>query len=353
MKLLMGFAAIAAVIVGLLYLQGTFDTSKVGPGTEVAAPASADRLPEGEKVVDLAVEKVPVWAEAVGTVRSRQTTRVSPRIMGTILQIAANQGDAVTKGDVLARLDDREIAARLAAAKAELSRAQASYVQAEAAHRRYRELHERSAATSEQLEAVTADFESAKAAVDGAKESVKVAEIVAGYAEIRAPLDGVVAERLAEPGDLALPGRPILTIQDPKNLRLEANVREYLIPHLAIGAKVVARFGPPLDVEYETSVAERAPEADPATRTFLVKADLPADAAVRPGNFGRLLFRTGEREVLLVPAAAVRKIGQLETVSVVEDGRVIVRHVRTRRAHADRLEVLSGLSAGEAVVVGR
>jgi RND family efflux transporter MFP subunit len=350
MKIILGIAAIAAVIVGLLYMQGMFDPSKVGPGTEVEAPEIAKDL---EKAA-VRTATVPVWSEAVGTVRSRRTTRVSPRIMGTILSVDVNQGDEVDEGDLIARIDDREVSARLAAAKAEKNRAEAGLAQAKAAYDRYRELHAREAATKEQLEAVTADYESARAAVEGAAEAVKVAEIVAGYSEIRAPVAGVVAERMAEPGDLALPGKPIVAIQDPENLRLEADVREYLIANLPVGTDVIARFGPPIDAEYETKIEERAPEADPATRTFLVKAPLPSSGKARPGNFGRLRFRTGERVVLLVPAKAVRRIGQLETVRVVsDDGRVMVRHIRTGRAHGDDFEVLSGLTAGENVVIGR
>jgi RND family efflux transporter MFP subunit len=329
-------------------MQGPFD-DKIGPGTEVAAAESAGERPT------VAVETVtlPVWSEAVGTVRSRRTTRVSPRIMATILEIPLEQGDEIGKGDLIARLDDREVQARLAAAKADLSQAQARLLQAESAFERYSRLAKQGAATEEQLEAVTADYEAAKGAVAGATEAVSVAEIVTGYTEIRSTQSGVVAEKLAEPGDLALPGKPLVAIQDPTDLRLEADVREYLVSYVDVGAEVRVVFGPPISAEIETVVEERAPEADPATRTFRVKAPLPEGTAARPGNFGRLRFRTGEREVLLVPAAAVRRIGQLETVEVVEDGRVRVRHVRTGDRHGERLEVLSGLTAGELVVTGR
>lgn len=348
MKVLIGFGVIVALVVGLLWLQGTFD-HKIGPGTEVAgAPAVAD-------LSTVAVESrtLPVWSEAVGTVRSRRTTQVSPRIMGTILEIDVSQGDAVEKGQLLARLDDREVSARLAGAKADLSQAQARLDQAASAWRRYSELMAKNATTKEQLEAVTADYESAQAAVAGAEEAVKAAGIVVEYAVIHAPLAGVVAEKLAEPGDLALPGKPILTIQDPSDLRLEAEVREYLIPWLPVGAEVTVVFGPPISTVSKTKIEERAPEADPTTRTFLVKAPLPKAAAAQPGNFGRLRFATGEHEVLLVPKTAVKRIGQLETVRVVEDGRVRVRHVRTGKGYDDQVEVLAGLSAGEHVVTGR
>lgn len=350
MKIVIGIVVIVALIGGLLVLQGTFDTGKIGPGTEVA-PAERAGSVESTAVEE---EAVPVRSEAVGTVRSRRTTRVSPRIMGTILEIAVAQGDHVTEGQVLARIDDREVTARQAAAKADLSQAEARLAQAKSAHDRYLELKAKGAATAEQLEQVTADYEAAKAAVAGAEEAVKAASIVVEYAEITAPLSGVVSEKLAEPGDLALPGKPVLTIQDPTDLRLEADVREYLIPDLPVGAKVEVVFGPPLSERFETTIEERAPEADPRTRTFRVKAPLPKDTKAQPGNFGRLVFPTGERTVLLVPRSAVKRIGQLETVRVLdaEEDRVRVRHVRTGDLFGDRVEVLSGLSAGELVLTG-
>jgi RND family efflux transporter MFP subunit len=349
MKAILALIVIAVLILGLLWMQGTFDPTKVGPGSAVDEPEKVGGLDTAPVVS----AELPILSEAVGTVRSRHSTRVSPRIMGTLLAVPVSQGDTVEKGDLIARIDDREVRAQVAVAKAALAQAEARHDQAAAAYRRYQQLFARGATTEEQLESVTGDYETAKAAMAGAAESVKAAEIVLGYAEIRSPISGVVSEKLAEPGDLALPGRPLVIIQDPGDLRLEANVREYLIPHLAVGAQVEVAFGPPLDERLVTTVEERAPEADPATRTFLVKAPLPEGSRARPGNFGRLVFRTGEREVILVPAVAVRRVGQLETVKVVADGRVLTRHLRTGRAHGDKLEVLSGLSVGEQVVLGR
>jgi RND family efflux transporter MFP subunit len=346
-RLLIGLLALAAVIVGMLWLQGTFASGKVGPGTEVLPPEKAG----ARRTAEVSVESIPLFAEAVGTVRSRRTTRVSPRIMGTILEIKVGVGDPVEANDLLALIDVREAEARLAGARANLAQVEAVHIRAASELRRVQELFAKNATTREQVEAVTADHDSSKAAADGAREAVKAAEIVTGYAEIRAPMKGVVAEKLAEPGDLALPGKPILTIQDPSDLRLEADVREYLIANLDVGAPVTVLFGPPLSERFDAAVEERAPEADPATRTFLVKAPLAKESKARPGNFGRLLFRVGEREWLSVPVAAVSRIGQLETVRVVEGDRVMARHVRTGETRGDRVEVLAGLSAGEKVVV--
>ena len=138
----------------------------------------------------------------------------------------------------MARIDDREVSARVEAARAAVAQAEARLAQAAAAHRRYTELFKKNATTREQLEAVTGDFEIAKAAVEGVRAAVREAEIFLGYTTIKSPLSGVVTEKLAEPGDLALPGKPILVLQDPSDLRLEADVREYLITHIPVGTNV-------------------------------------------------------------------------------------------------------------------
>ncbi len=347
MKIIVAVVVIAGLVVGLLLWEGVFDSTKVGPDTAVRAPESARDLPS----VEVEGVTIPLYAEAVGTVRSRRSIRISPRLMGTLVEINVAQGDSVEKGAVLARIDDREVKARIEVARASVDQAEARLSRAEAAHRRYTELFEKNATTPEQLEAVTSDYEMAKAALEGARAAVREAEIYLGYTTIVAPQAGVVAEKLAEPGDLALPGKPILVLQDPGDLRLEANVREYLIGHLPLGAEVRIRFGDPIDRIFDSKVEERAPEADPATRTFLVKAPLPGDSGAQPGNFGRLLFRIGERKAILIPAGAVRRIGQLETVQVIEEGRAISRHIRTGGTIDSRVEVLSGLSAGERLVL--
>ena len=132
MKLVMALLVIAALVVGLLYMQGTFNPEKVGPGTAVREARRAGDLP----TVPVSLVRVEVLSEAVGTVRARRSARVSPRIMGTILEITVSQGDEVAEGALLVRLDDREVRARLAAAKADLSQADAKLSQAEAAYRR-------------------------------------------------------------------------------------------------------------------------------------------------------------------------------------------------------------------------
>ena len=158
MKVLTGFLFIGLMVVGLLYMQGFFDSGKVGPGTEVRAAENAGDV----ETVAVVSREMPVTSEAVGTVRSRTSTRVSPRIMGTILVVTKMQGDPVEAGELLVRLDNREVRANLAVTKANRTQAQVRYDQSTAAFHRYTGLFKKGAATQEQLESVTADYEAAK-----------------------------------------------------------------------------------------------------------------------------------------------------------------------------------------------
>jgi RND family efflux transporter MFP subunit len=179
---------------------------------------------------------------------------------------------------------------------------------------------------------------------------VREGEVTLGEAAVKAPFDGVVAERLAEPGDTAAPGRPLLVIHDPLKLRLEAQVPESCASKASVGMEVRARIDA-LGREVLARVEEISPAADPQSRTFLLKAALPEEKGLRPGTFGRFLQPCGKKTALLVPAAAVARSGQLEMVRVLEGGRPQVRHVRTGKAHGAKVEVLSGLREGETVLV--
>ena len=195
----------------------------------------------------------------------------------------------------------------------------------------------------------TPKVQSLDALVAQAADAVREAEVFLEEAKVLAPFDGVVAEKLAEPGDLATPGRPILLLQDPRRLRLEVQVPESCAKDARLGMDVRVRIDA-LSKEVEGKIDEVLPAADPRSRTFLVKASLPDAPDLRPGMFGRLLQDCGKKTMLLVPRAAVTAVGQIETVRVRgDDGVFGPRHVRTGKTIGDRLEVLSGLAEGDVV----
>jgi RND family efflux transporter MFP subunit len=169
------------------------------------------------------------------------------------------------------------------------------------------------------------------------------------YATITAPFAGVITRKLADVGDLATPGRPLFEMEDPTAQRIEASVPDALVGNLKLGQKL--RVGiPQLDKDLEGTVSEIAPSSDPASRTSLVKLDLPAGPGLRTGQFGRVAVPVGETSALRVPVSAVIQRGQMEVVFIAADGHARLRLVKTGRRVDDQIELLSGVDADDQVV---
>ena len=344
-KLISISIAVLALILLLMYMQGSF-VSKVPPGL---SPQTSDtNMHKGQTAI---VEKKRVddmftWP---GTVKSRTVANIAPRMTARIIEIKVNAGDKVRKGDVIARLDERDIRAQENAALAALAGANAQANRAKADEQRIRSLYSKEAATREKFDAVVAQAKETQAAVNQATSTVS--EIRSHLADtlLLAPFDGVVVKRLQEPGDMGLPGVPVVTLQTPKGLRLEANVPSTCAGLYRTGMAVTVR----IDALGKTTpghIDEISPEVDPQTRTQLIKIALPAIEGLQPGFFGWLEQACGQHETLLIPASAVQHIGQLEVVQVLSEGRPVMRHIRTAKTFGDRIEVVSGLHAGETVI---
>lgn len=320
-----------------------------GPPGPSGAPAPA-RSAEGLATALVERRTVEATTEAVGTVRARLSATVSSKGMGRVLDLRVRSGDRVTRGQVLMVLAGEETAARVEQARAAVRATEVSLADAERDLTRLRQLAAEQIVARRDVDAAEARAEVARARVLEAQSALSEAAALARELTVTAPMTGVVAETLVDVGDLAAPGRGLLTVYDPTRLRLEAPVRETLARRLASGQRVQVVVDA-IGAEMEGEVDVVVPEADPAARSFLVKVNLPKLPGLFPGMFGRLRFVTGSVEILAVPRAAVRLVGQLETVEVVEDGSVRTRQVRLGRTYGDLVEVLAGLSAGERVVV--
>jgi RND family efflux transporter MFP subunit len=204
-------------------------------------------------------------------------------------------------------------------------------------------LHKQTAATQAELDTAQTRYQAAKA-------SVAEAEAMSGYTRIVAPFDGVVARKLVDEGDLAMPGKPLLELEGRAGLRLVADVPSLLAAQLQPNAKLAVRMDAPTPPIGGT-VAEISPAADPASRTVRVKVDLPETAGLRSGQFGRLGVPVGEAAFLFVPPQALIRRGQLEIVFVAADGKAQMHLVRTGKQTEQGIEILAGLESGEAVVV--
>ena len=370
----MSWVGLGLVLGGVvLYAGGFLSGERIAPGEKGERP----RLDAPAEAAVVVRRNVPVIEDSVGTVRSRRTVAVSAQVPARVTQVAVEAGQAVKSGDLLAALDDREFASRVAQARqavlaaesgiarAEQARtqAQARATQAKAARERTQSLFEGGAATNEQLENAEAAFASGEAAVAEAEAAVAMAraeharavqmtseaEVALGYTRVLAPLDGVIAERSVEAGDLALPGRPLFVVLDPASLRLEARVRKGLVGRLNSGDELALTFET-LGITAKGRVSEVLPSADAHSRTFEVRVDFEGVAGARPGMFARLRIPAGEREVVLAPPEAIARVGQLRSVIVEDRGEWKRRLVTVGGTFDDGLvEVLSGLQGGERI----
>lgn len=347
-----GLEALAGILVlgaAVLWLSGGCQ-ERVAPQV-VDVPGTS--VPDVEVVaVESQLEPALEWAS--GEVASARHVVVSSRVLARIDAVRVRAGSPVSEGDVLVVLDARDLAARAGETEQALRAAQARLELAQRESQRVEELFRTGVAAERRLDEVRAQLRAARADVAGATQSLEEARTGASYAEIRSPVSGRVVDRLAEPGDTAVPGRPLLRIYDPSLLRVEVPVRESLAVGLTVGDALRVEI-PALGQPVEGHIDEIVPFAEPGARTLLVKVSLPrSDARLFAGMFARVAIPAGERQRLLVPAAAVERVGQLEFVDVLGgDGRAERRLVTTgAAASADRVEVLSGLREGERVAAG-
>src|ERR1022692_1955135 len=319
----------------------------------------------------------PAIYEATGTVRARTTATISSKVMGYVQQVTVQVGDHVRQGQPLITLEVRDLDVSVrraeagraevesaipelenatAAAKANLDLAQATFNRMEELAAKKSISNQEFDEASARLKAAQANYEmtrsrrtqldSKMAQVD---QEVRAAGIMRDYAKLAAPFSGVVINKTVEPGNLATPGAPLLTIEQDGLYRLEASVDESKLPSVRVGQAVEAVLE--ADRKLNARVSEIVPSVDSASRTYIVKLDLPATPNLRTGMFGRAVFPLGMQKVVAVPLAALMERGQLQSVFVVEDGVAHTRLVTTGRRNNDAVEVLSGLNAGEKVVL--
>jgi multidrug efflux pump subunit AcrA (membrane-fusion protein) len=363
---------------------------------EHAAPkALGEQTVTGVQLAVVASEPVAQVRELAGSVQAAVVSQVSARIMGQALAVLASEGDVVKKDQLLARLDDRDLRAKVAQAEAGKRQAEAGLQQAAAGkrqaeaglrqaeaqrelaaatHERYRALldghavsrqeYEQVAAQERMAQGAVAQAEGAVAQAGGAMAQAESAVVQAAsaieeartwlaFAEVHAPAGGRVIARRIDAGSMATPGAPLFVIEQEGRLRLELPVDSAL-------SGTVAR-GTALAVSVEAAgfagtvpVTEVVAAGDPVSRTFIVKADLPASPGLRSGQYARVSLTLGARPAVTVPETALVRRGQLDGVFVVEAGeRLAYRIVQLGRETAPgKREILSGLSAGERIVVG-
>ena len=347
------------------------------------APAAAS-TPIAVTTATAATSTVPATFEVGGIVRARLTAPIASRVMAPVTDVRVRAGDRVRKGAPLVSLDAREMTANRdrasaaataavessSAAAADVAAAEANLELARATHRRIAELAAKQSATPQELDQALAASRAAEAQVHAAQarraaaaagENAAAAARIAAdtglsYTTLVAPFDAVVSERAVDPGAMATPGTPLLLLEDVSSLRLEIRVDEARAAQLQVGQPVDVSSGAPDATEgsasWTAATITEVARVDAASHTFLVKIDLPADAALRSGSFARARFSGAPRTALTMPASALIRRGQIAFVFVVDQNSVArLRAVSPGSAAGDRVELLAGLAEGEVLVI--
>lgn len=305
-----------------------------------------------EPMAKVEVKTVERVYAADAVIESTQQASVAAQISGRVLVVAADAGSQVRKGQVLARIDTREVDASVASAGAQVAQAQANLAQVRQNYERTRDLRAQNFVSQAALDTAEAGLKSAEAAVTAARAGAAQAGTVRSFAEVTAPFDGIVATRNVEPGDYAAPGKTLFVVYTPGSLRAVATVPQTMVSDLA-KAKVAAVEVPALDTTLPAGRMTVLPAADARTLAQRVRVDLPQPGAAIPGMAAKVRLVTGTAQRLVVPTRAILRRGELTAVQVqATDGRKLLRQVRLGEKFAgDLVEVLAGVQAGDSVVL--
>ena len=349
---------------------------KIGPGTTEETEKKGVKAAVGVA----RVIQQPFIYEAVGSVQAGTASTLSSKLMGTVKAVHVREGDGVKKGDLLVVLDERQVTAGLRKAEAglaEAKRAEASAESAQAAakagyelalatYHRYLKLMEEESASKQEFDEVEARYRQAKASlsqtaamveaarhrVEQAAASVAAAMVEKKDALIRAPYDGKITAKMIDEGDLAAPGTPFLTLEKQGVYCVVLVLPEKHIQSVYLEQKVSVKIPSLQDKSLEGFIGRIDPSADPNSRSFRVRVELPEDNTVRSGMFARVDIPVGEAGMLMIPSTAIKYEGQLTGIFLIDADQVAhFRLIRIGRSFKDATEVVSGLKDGDRYVV--
>jgi len=341
-------AAIVFIVVMMVWLAGGFG-EKIPPTEAAAVPATPLR---GKTVVPVAVTTQPYAEWATGTTRAVHETTLGSRLLARVVAVHVRAGQLVDKDQVLIELDDADLRAQVQQADAVVAAASAALDQAKTEYERIRRLATQQAASELEMTRVTNALRAAEADRQRAERAREEAQTRLSYATVRSPIAGRIVDKKIDVGDTVTPGQPLVTLYDNTRMQLVAVVRESLARRLKVGEYVAVRLDA-LGLECEGQIHEIVPQAAAASRSFEVKVTGPCPPGVYPGMFGRLRILLDPQETIHVPLAAVRRVGQLDLVDVVNGQTIERRLVRLGRDMDGNVEVLSGLRPGENVAIGK
>lgn len=319
-------------VLGIIVLAAIFTACGKAPG----AVEPKRQTISGVGVGSVQMREFTVGHQTVGAVKAANVSALASKLMGSVLAVHVRQGERVKAGQLLVEIEARDVAAQMNATQAQRQLTQATY-------ERYRTLVESGAISRH-------DFDVAATQRNVAEANYQQAVATLAFSHVTAPMDGVISDRKVDAGSMVSPGQVLLTVDDPSSYVVETNLEERWATRLSVGAPVKISI-PAMELIAEGRVLEFSPAVDAASRTFYVKVSL-SGAGLRSGLYARVEFPGAKEQILTAPSTAVGRKGQLDGVYVVSsDGVVTFRPIKRGRSFGQDVEVLSGLSSGDKIIV--
>jgi RND family efflux transporter MFP subunit len=365
---------IVVIIILLMQQSGVFSKEGIAPyHKEVSF-----ELPMNYKLEKVEKKEINRFFSESGIVSTKLKANLSPQMMGIITNINVNEGDFVNEGDVLVEIASDimntkvgqvektilEATSGKQVANQQLLAAKAAFEQASKHYERMKEFYENSATTKVMLEDAEAKYKQAMAMVKSAEQGVKIADagllkaksflneakIGLSYTNILAPFSGIVTRKMKDAGDMAIPGHPILSLNNINDYRLEVNIRENLKDFVYLNQKLELEIQ---NKKFIGTVDEITPLVDPMTRTFTAKISFdPNDNDIFIGSYGKVLIPTTKEEIMVIPKESINKIGQLDMVLIKYENNAYRRYVKLGSFNDDNnVEIISGLSVGDTLII--
>jgi len=346
------------IIIPLLFSTGC--SNKVKPGLSDVNRTAIDNV----TIAEVKPTTVDEYNETAGTIKAKNMSLIASKVMGTITSISVKEGDRVSAGQTLLTIDDRDAVPRMMAAEAGYQEALKALQMAEevklltnTTHERYRQLYNENAISQLQMDQVASqgkvamlDFERVQAAVKRAHASWVEAQAYYGFTRVLAPTDGVITAKKADNGSMAVPGTPLLVLEDDSSYVLEADVDESMTGKISLGMMADIMIDS-LGKSIQGTVIELAPTVDPAARKIHIKIQITSEG-LKSGLYARVKLSTNKKETVLLPKKAIVEKGQLTGVYAVDNqGLVLYRIVRLGKAYNDQIEILSGINSGDKVII--
>ena len=321
-------------------------------GSDEATVPAAEQDPVPVTTATATVAETPEVNRYSGTIQGTRRVPLATKMMGTVVSLDVEEGDRVSQGQTLVRVQSQNVQAQKRQVEARLREARAARDNAKATFDRIQALHEKDSATQQEFDNAQTGYERAQAQVEALDSRLEEVNDMLAYATVRSPIDGFVVAKRSEEGALAAPGQPLLVVETLDALKAVVTVPSESINRFAVGDSVTVQIGAAGDIERTGTVTQVNPAGNYASRQFQVQVRLDTGdrSGIKSGMYAQVLHTAGSRSALTVPEQALIQRGQLTGVFTIADGKALLRWVRTGAQHGDRVEILSGLRSGETYV---